>query len=176
MRKSLVLPLIIIASVAIGGLFYLYGGPAFHQTLTTTAGGTNPAEPQGNGSFMVIGQGQQAPGIDERVNYRITNGDDLTALWQMLYAASGTSVPAVDFSQYEVLAVFDGSHSTGGYGVQVNSVADKDGKRIVDITHFEPGDSCQPAGQSTSPFVLVKVKRTDLVVDHVEHVVTRECR
>lgn len=175
MHRAAQLPFIIIAAVVIGGLIYLYGGPAFHQAYTDV-GTTAPLIPNGQLTVTVLAQDTQAPNADERVNYRVTNEDQLAALWQMIYTDNGTPVPTIDFNKYEVLAVFDGSHSTAGYSVKVASVKDTSDARVVTIVHTEPGDSCVPGGGGTSPFVIIQVKKTPLPISRVDQTVTTQCQ
>lgn len=172
MRAPL-LPIIILAAVAVGGLLYLYGGPAFHKSYVNSSP-TAPFVPQVQPGITVLASGD-APTVSQRVNYLITTNDQLTQLWQMLYTDSGQPVPNVDFNTNEVLALFDGSHSTGGYGIQLTSVDDSGGKRTVTITHFAPGDSCVPPGGATSPFIIVSVSKSSLPIDRIEQTVQNQC-
>jgi hypothetical protein len=177
MRASLLLPFIVLTAVVVGGLFFLYGGPAFHQSSIPSSGqapdGTPAEKP--NPDFTVLGQGQNANSIDQRVNYRITNADELTAIWELVYGTGGASVPIVDFGRQEVLALFDGSHSTGGYGIALTKIEDMDGTRMITITHTEPGERCITTTSITSPFVLVAVKKSSLPLSHTENTETTEC-
>lgn len=173
MRRASLLPIIIIASVAVGGLLYLYGGPSFHRPYVNTSP-TAPFTPQPQAGLTTLASGD-APNVTDRVNYRITTDAQLTELWQMLYTDSGNPVPNVDFNKYEVLALFDGSHTTGGYGIQLTSLKDAGGTRTVVITHFIPGDSCVPPGGISSPFLLVEVPKSSLPIDRVEQTVANQC-
>lgn len=169
------LPFIIVAAVVVGGLLYLYGGPAFHQTYTPT-GGTPISFSPGQVTTTVLAEGVQAPNADERVNYRVTTADQLAALWQMIYTDNGQPVPSIDFSRYEVLAIFDGSHSTAGYSVHITSVKDTSSARVVTIVHTEPGDSCVPGGGGTSPFTIIQVSKSSLPISRVDQTVTTQCQ
>jgi hypothetical protein len=172
MRSGAVIPILIILSIAIGGILYLYGGSAFHQTFSSAT--TYTGTPDGN--FTILAQGEKAAGIEDRVNYRITDESQFEILWYMIYTTSGPAVPNVDFSKKEVLAVFDGSHSTGGYGIRINSVQDVKGTRVISITHRVPGDSCSLSNTPSSPFMLVVVDKTPLSLDHEEAIETNHCQ
>lgn len=175
MHKAVALPFIVIAAVVIGGLLYLFGGPSFHPDLSVTNPVTAPVKVSGNASTLVLGQGTSAKGLDQRVNYRITNVEQLTTLWQMVYANNGPALPIVDFSKYEVLAVFDGSHTSGGYGVQVKSIEDTGGNRTIHILHTSPGDSCTTTSAVSSPFVIVQVSASPLPVTHIDDMEMNQC-
>lgn len=175
MQKATLLPVIILVAVAVGGLLYLYGGPSFHQSYLPSDAASGPGSSQGGAT--VLAQGDEAAGMDGRVNYRITTPDQLAALWQMVYGQSGgPSVPNIDFNNNEVLALFDGSHSTGGYGIRLDSIKDKGGKRTVTITHVQPDDTCVPAGAATSPFVILEVSKSSLPISRIEQTATTPCQ
>jgi hypothetical protein len=173
MHKGAVVPAIVLISVVIGGLFYLYGGAAFHPSFESI---TQQPSTQPNSRFSILAQGQNADAVDQRVNYRITNADQLEALWYLVYTTAGPPVPKIDFSKKEVLAVFSGSHSTGGYEVAVKDVREAGGKRVISIVYGEPADSCAVSSAQTSPFMLVVVDKSPLPVDHEETTQTSPCK
>ncbi len=178
MRKAALLPFIVILAVCIGGLLYLYGGDAFHP-LFTPPGKQAPAVSYtgaNSADIRIVAQGENTAQAIRRVNYRITSADQLASLWQMIYGAEAPALPQVDFGKYDVLAVFDGSHSTSGYGIRVDSIKDADSVRTLSITHLTPGDSCAVATMTTSPFVLVQVTKSPLTLSHTDTAEEQACR
>jgi hypothetical protein len=174
MHKAVVLPIIVLAATAVGGLLFLYGGAAFHPaTPQAGQGSSNTTNPKG--VISVLGHGANAGSFDQRANYRITDATQFAALWQMIYADSGPVLPTIDFSKYEVLAIFDGSHSSGGYDVGVGTITDTNGARTITIVHTQPGDSCVTSGAVTSPFSIVEVTASTLPVTHVDQTETKQC-
>jgi hypothetical protein len=173
MHKGALVPVIILISVVVGGMLYLFGGNAFHPAFQSV---TQRPATQANPRFSILAQGQNAVSVEERVNYRITSAQQLEQLWYLVYTKSGSPVPSIDFSKKEVLAVFSGSHSTGGYGVSVKDVQETGGKRVISIVYSEPGDSCNVSDGATSPFVLVVVDKTPLQLDHQETTQTSPCQ
>ena len=173
MRKGLLLSFIIIASVAIAGLLYLYGGSAFDPSAISssqTQAGAN------NTDFTILSAGQNAVGAEQRVNYRITTEDQLVALWGMVHGENGPVVPKVDFEKYEVLAIFDGSHTTGGYDIRVDDMNEVDGKRVLMLTHTEPGEECVVTQAFTSPFVIIQVAASSLPLGRENHKEINQCQ
>lgn len=155
MRDAIIIFVAIILATAVGGYLYLNGGPAFNGSLVNVS--LQPAA-----SFIVIAEGQDSGSVDRRTNFRIMSDEELRELWPMIYGLGGTAIPSVDFSKEEVIAVFDGSHSSGGYRVEVTEVTDADGKRTVHITRHAPTDDCSVTSAITSPFQIIKVPKTDL--------------
>ena len=168
MRDDLIIFIAIIASVVIGGYLFIYGGPKFDsQTIAIPQ--------QSQGSFSVLAEGQDSGAVSRRANYRIMTDEQFAELWRMIYGEDGPAIPAIDFSKDEVIAVFDGSHSSGGYRVSVTEVTDADGARAVHITREEPGENCAVVSALTSPFQIVRVAKTALPLIREEQVVVRDC-
>lgn len=157
----------IIIALVLGA--YLYFG---------NSGGFGPdglTQGRDSGSFTILQEGANSGQIDTRTNYRIETADELAELWALIYGTNAPPMPNVDFSKYEVIAVFDGSHSTGGYRVEVTQVRDADGKRTVHIRHAAPGSRCVTSPAITSPFQVVRVLKTVLPIVREEETVTTDC-
>ena len=125
--------------------------------------------------YAVLAEGQTAGSITERANYRIRSAEELAELWGMIYGPGGPLMPQVDFSTKEVLAVFDGTHSSGGYDITVESVEDEALVRRVSILHTAPADDCVTTSAITSPFELVVVARSNATVERIERTETVAC-
>jgi hypothetical protein len=172
MRSWYVLALIVAIAVGLGTLLF-YFGPTSLQSDVNNALATNGIT---NVQFTILAQGNDAASVSARTNYRITNNDEFTALWAMIYGNNGTpQIPTVDFTKYEVLAIFDGSHSSGGYGITVQSVSEQNGTRTVTIIHRAPGTNCTSPSTATSPFELVQVPATTLPLAHQDDMSTTTC-
>jgi hypothetical protein len=170
MRDALIIFISIIAAMAIGGYLFLNGTPS-----TLAPAPESPVVDDRSESFNVLIQGQDAGSLTRRTNYRIVDDVELVELWRMIYGTSGPALPIIDFTRYEVIGVFDGSHSTGGYGVSVTGILDQDGTRIVRIRREVPGETCIVTQGLTSPFQLVRVEKTNLPITREEETVTNVC-
>lgn len=135
-----------------------------------------PVEEEGGG-YLPLAEGQYAAGIDMERNYRIRSEEDMQSLWALIHGDVRPPLPQVDFSSSEVLAVFDGSHATGGYRIRVASVTDSELVRTVHIEHLEPGESCTVPSVRTSPFMLVTVPKMDdgMRLEHSDTTVVEPC-
>jgi len=171
MRDAIIIFVSIILAIGIGGYLYLYGTPDTPQSISA------PQAPfSGEDPFVVLAEGSDAGTLTRRTNYRITTDEQFVELWGLIYGQGAPAIPQVNFSQYEVFALFDGSHSTGGYRVAVTRVEDKDGQRLVYLTREEPGEACAVASSITSPFQVVRVSKTSLPIIREESIVVNECR
>jgi hypothetical protein len=126
--------------------------------------------------FTILVQGATTVSLIDRENYRIQNPSDFQSLWTLVYGDSDLPrIPTVDFTKYEVLAVFDGSHATSGYQIKVQSVADLYPSRTVTIQHLVPGSGCAIAYTTTSPFEIIQVPITTLTLMHIDVEATSTC-
>jgi len=167
MRDLLVIFGMIVAAIAVGALLFFFGPAAFRSTVGQDIPRTI--------SFRLMKEGQSAPTMSERANYRIQDANQLSELWGYVQATPG-SVPSVDFSKEEVFAIFDGTHTTGGYRIQVDRITEENGSRIVHVLRTSPGEGCVTASAVTSPFQIIAVPKSTLPLTHVDEMVTQDCR
>ncbi len=97
------------------------------------------------------------PGIAAK-DLVIRNARQFVRVWKSTFG-NGVPVPAVDFQQEEVYAIFQGFQSTGGYAVDVQMVTSDFFTIDVVVTDFVPGPTCIVPQVFTSPFQIVKVPK-----------------
>ena len=170
MRDAIIIFVAIILSMMIGSYLFFNGVPSESPPVGP------PIVREPKSPFAVLAEGEQAGKVMRRTNFLIRSEDEFLELWTMVYGTSGPARPYVDFTKYEVIAVFDGTHSSGGYRVEVTDVAEEDDRRIVSITRHEPGDTCDVSDAVTSPFQIVRVEKSPLSIDKKEEKVTDACR
>lgn len=125
-------------------------------------------------AITVLSEGDQA-GMQERKNYRIVSPEELQYFWMLSHGEAGPPVPTVDFEAHDVLVVFDGMQSSGGYDIAVTSVVDHGDYREVTIRHVEPGASCITTSVTTSPFEFVVVPGSERPLKRVDLTEVLEC-
>lgn len=163
MRDTLIIGIAFTVAILIGAWLY-FGGSDVRTLFNST--GTVP--------FTVLDTGTYSGSVTERKNYLIHSQEELNELWLLVHDTSAPT--SVDFSKSEVIAVFDGTHATGGYDVSVDSVVDKSSSsRIVSITRVEPGPSCVSSAGVSSPFQIIVVPKSDAPLIREERTVIREC-
>lgn len=164
MRDALIVGTLCIIAIAAGGWMFVHGSP-FASTDVSVAG---PVE------FSVLADGTNASLIEGPVNYRITQKEELAALWEMLGRTD--LAPAVNFEKSEVLAVFDGERATGGYSVAIESITNTEDTRTVLIQHTVPGEGCMTMQSLTYPYTLIEVPKTTLSLTHTRETVEMSCQ
>lgn len=143
----------LIIAIALGGLLMNYS--AMHEPEQIQV---QPAAVP----FSVLTEGEHSGSVTERVNYRIRTEPEFEKLWGMLHEDDGMPMPTVDFDAHDVLAVFDGERSSGGYDISVVSIEETpEGTLAVTILHEEPGASCLTTSIITNPFELVVVPKSE---------------
>ena len=167
MRDAIIIFVAIILAMTIGSYLFFNGKPTLSPSEETFV-------PKFDDSFLVLYEGQDSGTIARRTNFRITSEEEYSELWTLVNG--GGSRPHVDFGRHEVLAVFDGTHSSGGYKVSVTDVNDEDGVRTIHIRREAPGDDCAVTEAITSPFQIVRVSKSSLPVTKAEETVTTTCQ
>lgn len=175
MRDLLLIGVISVVAILIGTTLYFLGPSSLRSDISSAVQsaqtGDTPAV-----HFTILEQGPRAISITDRTNYRIQSVDDFAALWPMIYGNAGSpAMPTVDFSKYEVLALFDGSHSTTGYLIAVKGVSDKNATRTVTVEHSAPASTCRVTTAAASPFILIEVPKTVYALAHIDVIGANPC-
>lgn len=98
-------------------------------------------------------------GRDEKSTVVIKSHDELVKLYKEL---GWTNVPTVDFSQNNVVALFMGEKTTGGYSIGVKKVTIEDDTAIINTIETKPEGMSTMA--LTAPYCIVVIAKTDKVV------------
>lgn len=148
-------------------------------TLTPAKRGAQIASPTMNTGeapaatvpFTAIASGSRSL-VTTRVNYLITNEEELGRLWKLLDATN--TPPTVDFKESAVIAVFAGEQPTAGYAIDISKVEDS-GRRMVSVTLNQPGSGCVAAQVLSTPYKVVTLPVTSLPLDHEDTSTTVAC-
>ena len=166
MKDVILVAVLCITAIAVGALLFIYGPTLLSREVADASV-----------AHASIAKGSYAVNIDMEKNYRITNAEELSALWGMVYGQEQPALPRVDFTTHEILAVFDGTHSSGGYDITVERVVDSELTRTVYIEQSEPGETCSVPSVTSSPFEIVSIPKLEggRTITHIDEVITTEC-
>lgn len=161
MRDAIIIAVVCVLAIAAGAWLFLMGDDGSPVT-------------EGDVAFTVLAEGNYSGSITERKNFRIRSEAELQELWRMVYTTGGPAAAPVNFEKSEVLAVFDGTHASGGYGIEVESIEDSRAVRTIHIVHTAPDDSCLTTESISSPFqmIVVPASSVGLTRDEREEVVS----
>ena len=175
MRDFLIIIGVSAVAIVVGVLLFFFG-PKSLQSDIINALNSGRLGPAGATQFVVLTQGATAISVTDRTNYRITSQADLQALWPLIYGdKDAPQIPTIDFNKYEVLAIFDGTHSSFGYSIKVTSIADNAPTRTVTIEHLAPATSCAVQTGVSSPFEIIRVPKTTSNLAHQDTTGTSIC-
>ncbi|MDY6936376.1 MAG: protease complex subunit PrcB family protein [Cyanobacteriota bacterium] len=125
--------------------------------------------------FSTLDRGSYA-GIDEPFAQTIGDAASWEIFWNQLQGnlVPIPSVPDVDFTEKEILAVGMGQRNSGGYYIEVESVAIEAG--TVEVSFRETTNSCGIATMAlTQPYHLVVIDRLDFPVRFIRETEEIEC-
>jgi VWFA-related protein len=123
---------------------------------TQTGGASKPSTPATTVAMTTLNSDQMSAINRERQAVVRT-----AAEWQALWAqhAPGRPAPSVDFAKNMVLAVFLGSRSSAGYGVEITEVRSDGDGLVVRWAERRPARDQMSAQVMTAPSQLVTVPR-----------------
>ena len=111
--------------------------------------------------FVTLAQGAIS-NVEEFRGVAIRSAAEWRALWT---EHGGGDLPAVDFAQSMVVAVFLGSRSTAGYTVEISAIREEAGRTVVEFVERQPPRDGLVAQMLTSPFHIVRLTKTSGVVE-----------
>ncbi|MFB9077895.1 protease complex subunit PrcB family protein [Flavobacterium procerum] len=112
-------------------------------------------------TFSVIAQDDQFNGDynNPKINLVINNEAEWNTLKEKMssYSVSTLKETEIDFTKYQIIAVFDEIRMSSGYSIEVTKVAENEHNRFVQIENFNPGGL---SSIITQPFQIIKVSRS----------------
>jgi PrcB C-terminal len=99
------------------------------------------------------------------------------AEWRRLNrnTAPAPARPRVDFRRHTLILATTGHRRTGGYGISVRSIRRSGRRLVVRAEERAPGTGCFVTQAHTSPYHVVRVRRTAARVSAVRRRIERDC-
>ncbi|CAN5457257.1 hypothetical protein BH10BAC5_BH10BAC5_10110 [soil metagenome] len=113
--------------------------------------------------FVEISKGP-ASGIDDNKQVVIRSETEFNAKFKEVNSIffPEPEAPAIDFSKYIVIAVFQGTKNNGGYSIKIEKIRyEEDGNVKVTVIETSPGRNCVTTDAITHPYYIVKIPKTD---------------
>jgi len=121
-------------------------------------------------SFSTIDRGFRS-GIKERKLVTVKSEKEWGELWRLHKGAFLPEQPVlrVDFKQEMIVAVFSGEKKSGGYGIEITKIEEKqeEGELIVLFLETQPPPKAMVTQALTQPYHIVKTRRIGLPVKFV---------
>ena len=116
-------------------------------------------------------------GIADKRRLYIKDMDAWTALWNEVTAniTPRPAVPFIDFGKEALIVAAMGTRNTGGYSIAVETVAELEGKLIVEIREVSPGSNCVLTQALTAPVHAVRAPLRNGEVVFTEIPIVQNC-
>lgn len=173
MKDFFILTGIALVAFAVAGVFFMFGMEQQHAH-TPVSGNTPYSKNIAQLPHMIM-QGTKAP-VNTRTNYLINSKSELKQLWSFIYGNNTTPIPSIDFSKYNVAAVFAGTKPTVGYSIMITGIKDTAKKQIAIVTITYPGPSCVVGPPQTSPYEVAIIPKPTLPLSHTYIIKTSFCK
>uniref|UniRef100_A0A7S1ZXI1 PrcB C-terminal domain-containing protein n=1 Tax=Trieres chinensis TaxID=1514140 RepID=A0A7S1ZXI1_TRICV len=116
-------------------------------------------------TFETVAKGHSC-GIYKPLTSVVRAPSDFVSLWSDhgsdRYPPPLAPVDAIDFEREMVVAVYRGSMSSGGYGVEVTGVEEReDGTLVVTVVETDPPPGATTSAALTQPYHVIKTARSD---------------
>jgi len=98
----------------------------------------------------------------------VTTRQEIDHLEGLIRQTSLDQLAELDFQQYFAIAVFRGAQATSGYDVIVERVARRGDKIVIYAQFWEPSPHYAVFDAETSPYHIIKVRRSDGVSTQAE--------
>ncbi|MBF0278496.1 MAG: protease complex subunit PrcB family protein [SAR324 cluster bacterium] len=126
--------------------------------LGTAFGDGNSNGKQSLIEFETISKGNESA-ISSLRNEVIDSEEAWAALWKE-HLPGSLEIPAIDFTNKEVIGVFSGTRSSGGYTLEIDQVTGNGDKITISYIETTPGANCFTTLSLTSPFHLIQIEKT----------------
>ena len=133
----------------------------FVSCATQHFAGALPMTNIAKGAFSGITEARQEVIRDKAAWEKLWNQHNVTT-------KQGGRIPEIDFAKEMVIAVTLGRKRTGGYAIEILSVAAEDKKLKVTVKRTAPAPGAMVTQALTAPFHFVAVPRSDLNQEFVE--------
>ncbi len=136
-------------------LFFASCTPKTNNGSTGTVDGTKQY-------FQTLKQGSMS-GIEKRETHVVTEDKQWGNLWARIHSNETPvpNMPSVNFNGSQVLAVFMGMKSNGGYGIEIKQVVDT-GKQIVAVIEERmPEEGSMYTMALTQPYHLIQIENPE---------------
>ena len=101
--------------------------------------------------------------IENPEQHLLSTSEDFNTLWKRAFGSMDMppDKPVVDFSRYQVVALFLGWRNKGGYALELEDISLEESRMIIRFVEKEPGPMCLTPAVVVFPYLLIKVPKVD---------------
>ncbi|MBT8309341.1 MAG: protease complex subunit PrcB family protein, partial [Bacteroidia bacterium] len=102
-------------------------------------------------------------GLEKEENRVITNNKELHEAYGIInrFRRPGLPVPEIDFEKYNVVAIFLGERSSGGYSAEISSISSVKNDLVINVKENRPNPDENQVTAICQPFCFVKIPKPD---------------
>ena len=123
--------------------------------------------------FSTVAKNEGSGGPARARNLTIRGERRLRALWDDL--GKDGDPPNIDFDRDMAIAVTQGRRPSGGNAVRIERIEDRNKDLLVRVVESRPAQGCPGAGVLTSPYHVVRLRRSARPVRFARRTVERAC-
>lgn len=156
-------PLLLIFAIACGSDETPVATPAPSPSATPIPLATNTPASSATIAFETFLNGQNSGQVaSDPVAFKIETQSQWTELWSTHQSVvfPTTAPPAFSFDGQILIAVFDREQSTGGFAIEVQTIARSESGIVVEVVRTVPGLGCAVTQALTQPFDIVSIAAT----------------
>ncbi|MCX8166822.1 MAG: protease complex subunit PrcB family protein [Candidatus Micrarchaeota archaeon] len=115
--------------------------------------------------------------ITERKFYLIPISQEMENVWREMFPdpAERPQMPEIDFSTYNVLAVYDGQRRCGGYSMVLENVEESEKEIRIKVKTLAPGKNCLCATVITYPYIIIGISKSDKNITLIRNLEVTDC-
>jgi hypothetical protein len=132
-------------------------------SINSTCRNTQNGETPGEITWEVLDQGAYG-GVERSENKLITDEAAWAGLWEEVgkNRFPAPERPSVDFAQKYVVACFMGMRTSGGHGIEIQSMSLEGSSLQVKVMQESPGRNCMVTDAITHPYIIVTVNKENI--------------
>jgi hypothetical protein len=124
--------------------------------------------------FRTVAKGQGGGAPSGRRSLTIRGERRWRKLWDAL--GDGGEPPEIDFASEMLIAVTQGRQPSGGHAIRIERIERTGKGRLVKVVETQPARGCPASGVITSPYHVVRVRRSAQRVRFERRRTQRSCR
>jgi hypothetical protein len=125
-------------------------------------------------SYEIIYQSSKSSSNPFKGCYTIESRDDMVNIWKKAFGTYKT--PKIDFENNTVIAIFRGICPSLSFGVCVEKIEEKEDEVLINVCYSNPGPNCRQSWAISSPYVIIKIRKTDKWIRFSEYEIINECQ
>jgi hypothetical protein len=106
--------------------------------------------------------------------YTFDSRSDFLEIWEEV--SSTDLVSQIDFNTDMIIAIFRGVCPSLSYSVFIEKIEENKDSIFVFVQYLNPGENCRQSLAISSPYIIIKIKKSFKQIEFVEREKIKECK